>query len=192
MGLFDIFNKNKATSNLPKEAFSVYKGYPEIPYISPDRDILSWMEQVSLFNNVVPKENMVRLEENLLPGHILMLWRVGFNNFTNITTIPTYFEYQYGIDGNKAIQTLKTKQYIAQLSSQNSLKFMTVPQLKKILVELDVSPERIKDDLILQICEHVATDELDDLIYIRGYELTEKGKAILNKYQSIVDQHQSK
>lgn len=193
MGLFDLFKRKKLTNDSPvNRVTEIYKDYPEIPYVSPDRDMESWLEMVSLFNNIVPKDNMNRLPENLLPGHILLLWKVNFNNFTNITPIPSYFEYQYGIDGQTEIQNLVIKHYISVSSASNSLKYMTIAQLKEILQEKNIKAKRLKDEIILQVRENWTDQQLENKLHIRGYELTSKGKEILKKYQNIVDKHTNK
>ena len=51
-----------------------YKGYPELPYISNERNI-EWIEQAELFPKqcIIPKSIMTRYSDGLLPGHIYML-----------------------------------------------------------------------------------------------------------------------
>lgn len=184
--------KEISETNSPKEVLRIYQGYPELPYVSKERDIHSWLEQVALFNNIVPRGNMERLPEGVLPGHILLLWRINFNNFTNITTIPTYFEYQYGIDGSQEINNLIAKQMVIVLSATNSLKFLTVPQLKKMIEEKQLKPKKLKDDLIEQVRESYDDSTLENSLFVRGYEITEKGKKLLKKYQKIVNKHSNK
>ena len=79
----------------------LYADYPEMPYISPERDLAE-----TNFTKPVPKRNMVRTAEGLLPGHIILLWRINFGTFTTETTFSKYFEYTYGVNGRAALNDL--------------------------------------------------------------------------------------
>lgn len=121
MGFFDFFKKNKikdsaevidrkslspaqieftqqvnASDDYCKKLYQMfYKDYPEMPFISKDRELnTNWIEQVKLSGVTPKKEKMVRYPDNLLPGHVYMLyWLSKYNN----KKIPAYFEYEYGI-----------------------------------------------------------------------------------------------
>ena len=77
-----------------------YAGYPEMPYISPSRDLKDWLEKVDMFpgQSLVAKSMMKRNADGLLPGHVYMLY--WMKKFTD-KAIPAYFEYKYGIDFEK-------------------------------------------------------------------------------------------
>ena len=62
----------------------MYNDYEVKPYISPERDLATWLLEAK----PVPKRNMVRLEEGLLPGDIILLWRINFGTFE--TTTPLF------------------------------------------------------------------------------------------------------
>ena len=82
----------------------VYKDYDHQPYISDHRNLLEWESTPEKYPYAkVERKQMVLLEEGLFPGDIVMLWRIGFNNFTNESTIPDYFEYRYGIHSDESI-----------------------------------------------------------------------------------------
>ena len=78
----------------------IYKDHQVKPYISPDRDIETWL----LNPKPVPKRNMELLEDSLLAGDIILLWRISFGTFTTETWFPKYFEYTYGIDTPKHLK----------------------------------------------------------------------------------------
>ena len=59
----------------------IYKDHQVKPYISPDRDIETWL----LNPKPVPKRNMELLEDSLLAGDIILLWRIQFGTFTTET-----------------------------------------------------------------------------------------------------------
>lgn len=75
-----------------------YRGYPEMPYISQDRELnTNWIDQADTFpaSNIIPKAMMIRYSDGLLPGHVYMLhWILNVHR----KRIPAYFEYKYGID----------------------------------------------------------------------------------------------
>lgn len=73
-----------------------YKGYPEMPFISQDRELnTNWIEQAHMFGVTPTKDMMKRYSDGLLPGHVYMLyWLNKYNN----KKVPAYFEYEYGIN----------------------------------------------------------------------------------------------
>ena len=61
-----------------KEVEKIYKDYPELPYISPDRNLKKWFRDLDLTSETrVPLRNMQRTEEDLLPGDIILIWRIS-------------------------------------------------------------------------------------------------------------------
>lgn len=98
-------NQKQATDS-PKQSKTAkriiktfYADYPEIPFISNNRS-KDWIEKATLFPNqcIIPKSMMTRFEDELLPGHIYMLY--WLKKYTN-KKVPAYFEYKYGIDFEK-------------------------------------------------------------------------------------------
>lgn len=90
----------------------LYRGYPEMPYISKDRELNSnWVEQAGMFpiHSIIPIEKMTRFDDGLLPGHVYMLYWIGKKKKGRI---PSYFEYKYGIDFVKEKQFLQEKNYL--------------------------------------------------------------------------------
>ena len=89
-----------------------YKGYPEMPFISQDRELnTNWIEQAEMFpkQSLVPKSMMKRYADGLLPGHIYMLY--WLNKYTN-KKVPAYFEYKYGINFNEEKLFLEKAGYL--------------------------------------------------------------------------------
>ena len=80
MGFLGRIFKPKTTKEIIIDKF--YKGYPELPYISNERNI-EWIEQAELFPKqcIIPKSIMTRYSDGLLPGHIYMLY--WLNRYTN-------------------------------------------------------------------------------------------------------------
>ena len=56
---------------------TIYKDYPVKSYISPNRDMEA--------PKPVPKRNMELLEDKLLAGDIILLWRIQFGTFASET-----------------------------------------------------------------------------------------------------------
>lgn len=88
-----------------------YSDYPEMPFISQDRELnTNWLNQAEKFgSNVVEKRMMTRYPDGLLPGHIYMLYWLGKSNRKRI---PSYFEYRYGINFEKEKKFLIEEGYL--------------------------------------------------------------------------------
>ncbi|MBF0846853.1 hypothetical protein IR145_05165, partial [Streptococcus danieliae] len=98
-----------------------------VPYISEDRDFDTWLKEVSLSKSkLVPKKNMEKTDEGLIAGDIILLWRVHFGTFTTDTVqsnyFPKYFEYTYGINGEKNLENLLENELVYIKSIMESLK----------------------------------------------------------------------
>lgn len=87
-----------------------YADYPEMPYISADRP-KDWIEKAEMFPKqcIIPVEMMKRYTDNLLPGHIYMLY--WLKKYTN-KKVPSYFEYKYGIDFEKEKEFLYSNGFL--------------------------------------------------------------------------------
>ena len=167
---------------------TIYKDYPVKPYISPNRDMEAWL----LNPKPVPKRNMELLEDNLLAGDIILLWRINFGTFTTETWFPKYFEYTYGIDA--PIEKLVEKGYAIIETAFYSLDHLNATMKKNILKKNGVTGlSKMKiADLDQALHNHFSEEELAGLFSIRGYKITPKGKHILKQYQDIVDRHPKK
>ena len=107
----------------------IYKDHPVKPFISPERDLNAWI----LNPKPVPKRNMELLEDNLLAGDIILLWRINFGTFTTESWFPKYFEYTYGIDAPKHLKTLVEKGYALVETSFDSLDHLNSTMKKNLL-----------------------------------------------------------
>lgn len=89
-----------------------YYNYPIKPFISKDREVRTqWLEQSEMFpeQSLVPKNNMIRYIDGLLPGHVYMLYWI---KNVNRKRIPSYFEYKYGIQFSKEKEFLTDNGYL--------------------------------------------------------------------------------
>ena len=173
---------------------SLYKDHEEFPYISPDRNLDDWLQKLEISSEkLVAKRNMVRTEEGLLPGHIILLWRVSHETYTVGHWITKYFEYDYGIDGND-IDWLVEEGYVRIMTAKESLNYETATLLKKLLKDKGVKgySKFNKEDLIEAVQETYTEEELGKVTKQRGYLLTKKGTQALANNQFVIDKHPKK
>lgn len=166
----------------------IYEDYDIKPYISPNRDL----EKEDFIP--VPKKNMDLLEDGLLAGDIILLWRINFGTFTNKSWFPKYFEYTYGINAPYNLSRLVEKSYVEVESSKNSLNHINLKEKKQILKKENIKGYlKLKSEEINNLIkDRIDSNTLDNYFDVRGYKLSEKGENILLKYQSIVDRHPKK
>lgn len=70
-------SNSDSTNNNPllDRVQTLYQDHAELPYISPERDLAAWLEDLNLGKSrLVAKRQMIRTTEGLLPGHIILLW----------------------------------------------------------------------------------------------------------------------
>lgn len=93
----DTMQRIKASKHYCDKLYKMfYKGYPEMPFISQNRELnTNWIEQAQMFGVSPTKEMMTRYSDGLLPGHVYMLYWI---REIHRKRIPVYFEYQYGIN----------------------------------------------------------------------------------------------
>lgn len=166
-----------------------YVGYPEQPYVNSKRDLSTEVPR-----KLVSKYNMTRLNNGLLPGDIILLWRVAFGTFTTTTPYSKYFEYTYGIDADKNMKLLIEQGYVIVETAFQSLNHLNAAQVKKILQEKDIKglSKCTREQLDNLLAEHYTEEELSPYVTVRGYKLTEKGQQALMDGQEVVDKHPKK
>jgi len=178
-----------------QKVFSLYENHAGVPYISPQRNLKEWLNLVSIGSeSLVPKQNMVRFEEDILPGHLILLWRINFGTFTTISGYPKYFEYNYGINAAQALNEIQQKGYAKELSAIDSLPYLNAAQLKAILKKFGVTGySKLKKSELMELTKEQLTEEqLAPHFKIRGYQITPAGEALLIKYPEVVDRHPKK
>ncbi len=168
----------------------IYSDYPEQPYISVDRDLKHWEESPEDFPyGIVEKRQMVRTNEGLLPGDIVMLWRINFDNFTNETIFPEYFEYRYGVNSEESIERLLNAKLIEINNALDTLYLLNMIKLKKILKNYNLELSGKKAELLARIRENISIEDLENEFTLRKYSSTTLGKKILSKNYSIIEKH---
>lgn len=168
---------------------AVYRDYLEVPYVSPDRDVEAWERTPEKFPyGVVARSQMERLPEGLLPGHIIMLWRVHFGTFTTDSFFPRYFEYRYGVDGREVLSTLLDKGYIRLSSARESADLLSVPHLKRLLAAHGLPTSGKKAELLKRY-RTLSDKEMEDEFDERRYVITPEGSAVLARYDNLIQKH---
>ena len=192
---------NKQNSHLDltnpdvKELLSLYKDHTEVPYISPTRNLKEWLALVSIGSeSLVSKRNMVRFEEDILPGHLILLWRIQFGTFTTDSFYPKYFEYDYGINADQALKEVLEKGYATQLSALDSLPHLNAAQLKAVLKQFGLKGySKLNKEGLMELAQaELSEDQISPYFTIRGYKITPAGAAILAKYPEVVNRHPKK
>lgn len=178
-----------------KEIFTLYKNHEEVPYISPKRNLKEWLDLVSISSeSLVPKRNMMRFKEDILPGHLILLWRIQFGTFTTSSGYPKYFEYDYGINAEQALKEVIEKGYANQLSAMDSLPYLNAAQLKAVLKQFGLKgySKLNKEGLMEMTQAELTEDQISPYFTIRGYKITPAGTEILANYPEVVDRHPKK
>ncbi|MFX4036804.1 hypothetical protein ACJBZ3_11700, partial [Streptococcus suis] len=85
--------------------------------MSPERDLADWLFEAKH----VPKRNMISLQEGIMPGDIILLWRIRLGSFETTTPYSKYFEYMYGINGPAHMEQLIADGYVYVESAFDSL-----------------------------------------------------------------------
>ncbi len=166
----------------------MYENYPVKPYINPNRDL-----ETEDFKPV-PLRNMEPLEDGLLAGDIILLWRIQFDTFTNESWFPKYFEYTYGIDASARLAMLLEKGYAYEETAFASLDHLKGPSKKKILKEKGVAGlSKMKvADLDSALRENLSEEELASYFTVRGLALKAKGENALAAHPEVIDRHPKK
>lgn len=143
----------------------------------------------------IPARNLIRFENGLLPGDIILLWRISHGTFTSESHFHKYFSQDYGIDAPAHLVELISKGFVETQNVFEAIEdHVPVWRLKEILAERgEVGLSKLNRNEILDLVEVVFNEkELEELITVRGYVLTKKGEEALQQGQSAVDKHPKK
>lgn len=158
-----------------------------MPHIEPKYEL-------DLIQKPIPKRNMIRTADGLLPGHVVMLWRVNFGTYTTENPHHKYFYTSYGIDAQKELEFLIAQAYVKIDSAFDSLKHLSSMYLREFLKEKSVKglSKMKRQDLEEAISKVYNEEELGELFTLRGYSLLEKGCEVLAAHSDIIDRHPQK
>lgn len=165
----------------------IYAQHAELPYVAPEYE-------AELLEKPIAKRNMVRTDEGVLPGHIILLWRINFGTFNTQSTMHKYFYTTYGIDAQKELDWLIEAGYVRIQSAFESLVFLKAADLKAFLKAKGVAglSKMKRPDLDAAMAEAYDESELAPLFELRGYALTQAGQDLLAKHPEIVERHPQK
>lgn len=164
-----------------------YAQHAEMPYIAPQYE-------AELLEKPIAKRNMERTDEGVLPGHIILLWRINFGTYNTQSALHKYFYTTYGIDAQKELDWLIDEGYVRIQSAFESLVFLKAADLKGFLKAKGVPglSKMKRPDLDAAMAEAYSEEELAPLFEVRGYALTPAGQELLAKHPEIVDRHPKK
>ena len=159
---------DSATPEQVEAVEHLYRNHRSLPYISPERDLAAWLEEVGVSSSkAVPKwalEPVANIELysgylfEVTAGDIILLWRVGFDTFTTQSWFPKYFEYTYGIDAAFDLRMLVEAGLVEVESAAESLDLVTAPALRKAIKDAGVNglSSAKKADLMRLAREHLS------------------------------------
>ena len=196
--------RDDATAEQVAAVEHLYRNHRSLPYISPERDLAAWLEEVELSSSkAVPKwalEPVANIELyggylfEVTAGDIILLWRISFDTFTTQSWFPKYFEHTYGIDAAFDLRMLVEAGLVEVESATDSLDLVTVPALRKALKDAGVNglSSAKKADLMRLAREHISPAQLEDATPVRSYKLTTAGRTLLDTHPEVVAKHPKK
>ncbi|MBO0439864.1 hypothetical protein [Candidatus Enterococcus ikei] len=191
MGLFDFFKQKepKEIVDLNKELakiVAIYETYPEFPVMSADRNIDDWLKSIALgTTKIVPKKRMVRNEDGLLPGEVILLdWLAEKDSA--IPVFPEFFEMELGIDPVEATNELLFADYLDILNDASVIDYWSLFQLNKVFEENGLKKCDTKEQATQLLNKEFTNDYIADMVNPGIYVLKPKGQAIVEKYAHFI------
>lgn len=165
----------------------IYAQHEEMPRV-PEQ----YLDEI--LTKPIAKRQMVRTVEGLLPGHIILLWRIQFGSYTNQSPHHKYFATTYGIVAEDEVVWLMDQGYVVLEDVKTALRHIPATQLKNWLKEKGIKglSKMKRVDLDQAVFAHFTEEELVERYQVRAYLLTEKGERILANHPEIVAKHPQK
>ncbi|WP_086315404.1 hypothetical protein A5821_002889 [Enterococcus sp. 7F3_DIV0205] len=191
MGIFDFFKQEepKESINLDDEVakiVAIYETYPEFPVMSTDRNVDDWLKMIAIGTaKIVPKENMIRNADGLLPGEVLLLdWLTEKDSTTAV--FPDFFELEFGIDPITNTDRLLFADYLDILNDASVINYWSLFQLNEVLKENGLIQCDTKEQAIQLLKKEFTTDYIINMVDPGIYILMDKGQAIVEKYADFI------
>lgn len=191
MGLFDFFKHTepKKSINLDEEVakiIAIYETYPEFPVMSETRNVDAWLESIANgTGKLVPKESMIRNEDGLLPGEVIILdWVNGKQSTTEM--FPEFFEMELGIDPVETTNELLFADYLDILNDATVINYWSLFQLNEVLKENGLTKCDTKEQAIQLMRKEFTTDYIVNMVDPGIYILMDKGQKIVEKYADVI------
>jgi hypothetical protein len=121
-----------------------------------------------------PAKNLQKLPNGLLPGDIILLWRINFGTFTTESWFPKYFTQDYSIDAPAHLRELLTQGYVELDDIYSTLEaHVSGEKIRQVLFErLGKKFSGASKLELLDLAEATFNQkELEELFEIRGYSL---------------------
>ncbi|MEI5993532.1 hypothetical protein [Candidatus Enterococcus mansonii] len=191
MGLFDFFKQKeeKKEIDLDKEVakiIAIYETYPEFPAMSADRNVDEWLVTIANGSGkIVAKEMMIRNEDGLLPGEVILLDWLNEKVAVN-ANFPDFFEMELGIDPIEATNQLLFSDYLNTLTDVSVMKHWSLFQLNEVLEENGLEACETKEQAIELVKKEFTPEYLVNMIDPGIYALTDKGRFIVEKYADFI------
>ena len=137
----------------------------------------------------IPAKNLEKLSNGLLPGDIILLWRIDFGTFTTESWFPKYFTQDYGIDAPAHLRELLAQGYVELDDIYSTLEaHVSGEKIREVLFErLGKKFSGASKLELLDLAEMTFSQkELEESFEIRGYSLTEKGEKALQEGAEVV------
>lgn len=170
-----------------KTIMEIYGEHAETPHLEP-----KYLDELML--KPIAKRQMIRTEEGLLPGHVIMLWRIQFGSYRTDSPHHKYFYTTYGIDAQKELEWLIDEGYVTLEKAKEGLRHLPSTKLKVLLKDKNLKglSKMKRADLDNAMLEAFSPAELENLVTVRAYLLLPKGQEILDNHPDIIDKHPQK
>lgn len=191
MGLFDFFKQEepKEVVDLNEEVakiIAIYETYPEFPAMSENRNVDEWLKSIANgTGKIVPKERMVRNEDGLLPGEVILLDWVNEKNSTT-TDFPDFFEMELGIDPVRTTNELLFADYLDILNDASVIDYWSLFQFNNVFEENGLAKCDTKEEALQLLKKEFTPDYIVNMVDPGIYVLMDKGQAIVEKYADVI------
>lgn len=147
-------------------------------------------------NDVVPfeqRKNGWKSKNGLYPAEILLLHYCSLGQYPRPAKgYPAFWWFEYGIRNvSYILETLENRGFIEYGSLSNSVKALTVAQLKQLLKDAGESTAGNKADLVDRVKSSVLDDALKAMGLEPKYHLTQTGEIELSENSYVVNIHSS-
>lgn len=197
MGIFDLFKKKDKMAPITqmkplKETVSEEekKFYQSDAYYT---DVVAagtaFERKVITFDD--RKKTAIPSQNGLCPAEILLLEYCSKGTYPGPKNgYPGFWWFEYGIrDIGAALKTLDERRFIAFASARDSVKGLTVQQLKDLLVAKGYSAIGKKADLVARVTENISEEDLLAAGIQPKYVLTEVGQQELSENAYVPYMH---
>lgn len=207
MKLFDFLKKSKPKTETNYES-SIYEE-PPIP-----EEEKKYYQHDSYYTNTVPvaavdmngnylrqkvltfnerKKTSFPSQRGLYVAEILLLHYCSYGTYPHPQNgYPGFWWFQYGIRNvGYRLETLRERGFIRVATAKESIKKLTVAELKELLKELNLKVTGKKEELINRIIENASNDFLEAKIITRKYVLTQLGELELKENEYVPYMHKT-